>query len=76
MKKISPYQYTSINENINKKKNYSHFKKVDPKIVVDINKLLNRVKVEKKNELKKQITLYILVTLTISAVGTLISIIK
>ena len=58
------------------KKNYSGLNSLDPKKVAAINKLLNRVKLDKKIEIKKQITFYLLVVLTISLAGTLMSIIK
>ena len=49
---------------------------VNIKSVVDINILLNRVKVEEKNEIKRKIIFYILITLTLFLFGSLITIIK
>ena len=66
---------TSINKNTGKK-NYSDFKSLDQQKVVDVNKLLNRVKLDKKMEIKKNITFYTSVILILTAAGTLVSIIK
>ena len=49
---------------------------LDPKIVVDINKLLNRVKIEERNETKKKITFFSLILLSLSLIGTIIVAIK
>ena len=46
------------------------------KSVVDINILLNKIKSEKKNEIKRQIILFSLVTLTLILFGTFITVIK
>ena len=48
----------------------------DQKRIVDINKLLNRVKVDKKNEFKRKIIFYSLTTLALGLFSTLIMIIK
>jgi hypothetical protein len=64
-----------INENLDKKQKYQTHN-LDPKIVVDINKLLNRVKIEKKNEIKKKIIFFSLVILGLSIVGSVMAIIK
>ena len=49
---------------------------IDQKRVVDINKLLNRVRIDKKNETKRQIIFYSSVILILSLFSTLIVIIK
>ena len=48
----------------------------DKKSIVDINKLLNRVRIEEKNETKRKITFYSLATLALGLFLTLIMIIK
>ena len=48
----------------------------DKNRIVDINKLLNRVRIDKKNETKKKIILYSLTTLSLGLFSTLIMIIK
>ena len=49
---------------------------IDQKRIVDINKLLNRVKVDKKNEFKRKIIFYSLTTLALGLFSTLIMITK
>ena len=49
---------------------------IDQKRIVDINKLLNRVKTDQKNETKRKIIFYSLITLSIGLFSTLIMIIK
>ena len=49
---------------------------VAKKSVVDINILLNKVKIEEKNQLKKKIIFFILVTTLLILFGIFISIIK
>ena len=51
-------------------------KYIDQKRIVDINKLLNRVKIEQKNETKRKIIFYSLVILGLSLLGTLITFLK
>jgi hypothetical protein len=58
------------------KKNLSQVIKKNHREVVDINKLLNRVKINKYNEKKRQIILFSAVTLLLIAIGTFISIVK
>jgi len=48
----------------------------DQKRIVDINKLLNRVKIDKKNEFKRKIIFYSLTTLALGLFSTLIMITK
>ena len=49
---------------------------IDQKSAVDINKLLNRVRIDEKNETKRKIIFYSLTTLTLGLFSTLIMIIK
>ena len=49
---------------------------IDQKRIVDINKLLNRVKIDQKNETKRKIIFYSLTTLVIGLFSTLIMIVK
>ena len=49
---------------------------IDQKRIVDINKLLNRVKIDQKNETKRKIIFYSLTTLALGLFSTLIIIIK
>ena len=49
---------------------------LDTKGVVDINILLNRVKIEKKNQTKRKIIFFSIVTLALSLFGTFIAIIE
>ena len=65
----------SINQNINTKR-LSEAKYVNEKQVVDINKLLNRVKIDQKNETKRKIIFYSFTMLGLSLLGTLITVLK
>ena len=49
---------------------------IDEKRIVDINKLLNRVRIDKKNENKRKIIFYSSAILALSLFSTFISIIK
>jgi hypothetical protein len=49
---------------------------IDQKRIVDINKLLNRVKIDQKNETKRKIIFYSLSTLALGLFSTLIMIIR
>ena len=49
---------------------------IEQKRIVDINKLLNAVRIEKKNETKKKIIFYSSVILALGLFSTLITIIK
>ena len=49
---------------------------IDQKRIVDINKLLNRVKIDQKNEIKRKIIFYSLTILALGLFSTLIMIIK
>ena len=49
---------------------------IDKKKIVDINKLLNRVKIDQKNETKQKIIFYSSTVLGLSLLGTLITLLK
>ena len=49
---------------------------IDQKRIVDINKLLNRVKTHQKNETKRKIIFYSSTVLGLSLLGTLITFLK
>ena len=49
---------------------------IDQKRIVDINKLLNRVKIDQKNERKRKIIFYSFVILGLSLLGALITFLK
>ena len=49
---------------------------IDQKKIVDINKLLNRVKIDQKNETKRKIIFYSLTILALGLFSTFIMIIK
>ena len=49
---------------------------IDQKRIVDINKLLNRVKIDQKNETKRKIIFYSFVILGLSLLGALITFLK
>ena len=65
----------SIDQNINTKR-LSEAHQVDEKQVVNINKLLNRVKIDQKNVTKRKIIFYSLVILGLSLLGALITFLK
>jgi len=64
-----------INKNENKQKVALNYK-LNIKKVVDINILLNRVKIDEKKEIRKKITFFSIVVLAIILLGKLIIIIK
>ena len=49
---------------------------IDQKRIVDINKLLNRVKMDKKIETKRKIIFYSFIVLGLSLLGTIIAFLK
>ena len=49
---------------------------IDQKRIVDINKLLNRVKMDKKIETKRKIIFYSFIVLGLSLLGTLVALLK
>ena len=65
----------SIDQNINTKR-LSEAQHIAKKQVVDINKLLNRVKIDRKNETIRKIIFYSVTILGFSLLGTLITFLK
>ena len=75
MPKVYFHNEKSIDQNINTKR-LSEAQNESEKQVVDINKLLNRVKIDQKNETKRKIIFYSFVILGLSLLGTLITFLK
>ena len=75
MRKVYFHNDKSIDQNINTKR-LSEAQYVREKQVVDINKLLNRVKIDQKNETKRKIIFYSSTVLGLSLLGTLITVLK
>ena len=75
MSKVYFHNEKSIDQNINTKR-LSEAQQVSEKQVVDINKLLNRVKIDQKNETKRKFIFYSLTVLSLSLLGTLITVLK
>ena len=75
MRKVYFHNEKSIDQNLNTKR-LSGSQQIGEKQVVDINKLLNRVKIDKKNETKRKIIFYSFVILGLSLLGTLITFLK
>ena len=75
MRKVYFHNGKSIDQNINTKR-LSEAQQVSEKQVVDINKLLNRVKIDQKNETKRKIIFYSSTVLGLSLLGTLITVLK
>ena len=75
MRKVYFHNGKSIDQNINTKI-LSEVQQVSEKQVVDINKLLNRVKIDQKNETKRKFIFYSLTILSLSLLGTLITVLK
>ena len=75
MQKVSFHNRKTIDQNLNTKK-LSEAQRVNEKQVVDINKLLNRVKMDQKNEKKQKIIFYSSTVLGLFLLGALITLIK
>ena len=75
MPKVYFHNNKSIDQNINTKR-LSEVQHINERQVVDINKLLNRVKIDQKNEIKRKIIFYSFVILGLSLLGTLITLLK
>ncbi|MDA9861374.1 hypothetical protein N9C51_03445 [Candidatus Pelagibacter sp.] len=75
MPKVYFHNEKSIDQNINTKK-LSKAQHIGERQVVDINKLLNRVKIDQKNETKRKIIFYSFIILGLSLLGTLITFLK
>ena len=75
MPKVYFHNEKSIDQNINTKR-LSETQHIGERQVVDINKLLNRVKIDQKNETKRKIIFYSFTVLVLSLLGTLISFLR
>ena len=75
MRKVYFHNDKSIDQNINTRR-LSEAQPVSEKQVVDINKLLNRVKIDQKNETKRKIIFYSFTILGLFLLGTLITVLK
>ena len=75
MQKIYFHDRKHINEKKVQKKTIP-LQYIDQKRIVDINKLLNRVKIDQKNETKRKIIFYSSTVLGLSLLGTLITFLK
>jgi len=75
MPKVYFHNEKSFDQNINTKR-LSEAQHVGERQVVDINKLLNRVKIDQKNETKRKIIFYSSTVLGLSLLGTLITFLK
>ena len=75
MRKVHFYNKKSIDQNINTKR-LSEAQHIGERQVVDINKLLNRVKIDQKNETKRKVIFYSVIILGLSLLGTLIAFLK
>ena len=75
MQKFYFHDRKHINEDKISKKTIP-LQNIDQKRIVDINKLLNQVRIDKKNETKRKIIFYSLTTLVLGLFSTLIMIIK
>ena len=75
MPKVYFHNEKSIDQNINTKR-LSEAQHIGERQVVDINKLLNRVKIDQKNETKRKFIFYSFVILGLSLLGTLITFLK
>tara|TARA_B100000768_G_C11018624_1_gene265171 strand:+ start:34 stop:267 length:234 start_codon:yes stop_codon:yes gene_type:complete len=69
------YKFKDENNNYNKKR-FIELHNKEEKTPVDINILLNRVKMEEKNQTKKKIVFFSLTTLALSLFLILVTIIK
>ena len=75
MPKVYFHNEKSIDQNINTKR-LSEAQHIGERQVVDINKLLNRVKIDQKNETKRKIIFYSFIILGLSLLGILITFLK
>ena len=75
MQKMYFHNGKSIDQHINTKR-LSEAQDVSEKQVVDINKLLNRIKIDQKKETKRKIIFYSFTMLGLSLLGTLITVLK
>ena len=75
MPKVYFHNEKSSDQNINTKK-LSKVQNISERQVVDINKLLNRVKIDQKNETKRKIIFYSFIIMGLSLFGALITFLK
>ena len=75
MRKVYFHNDKSIDQNLNTKK-LSGAQHIEKKQVVDINKLLNRVKIDQKSETKRKIIFYSIIILGLSLLVVLITLLK
>ena len=75
MRKVYFHNGKSIDQNLNTRR-LSEAQQIEEKQVVDINKLLNRVKIDQKKETKRKIFFYSFVIIGLSLFGTLITFLK
>ncbi len=75
MPKVFFHNKKSVDQNINTKR-LSVAQQIGERQVVDINKLLNRVKIDQKNETKRKIIFYSFIILGLSLLGFLITFLK
>ena len=75
MKKTYFHNSKSFSQNINTKRLYE-VQSIGEEQVVDINKLLNRVKIDQKNETKRKIIFCSFTIVLLSLFGTLITLLK
>ena len=75
MQKIYFHNGKSTDKNLNTKKSFGA-QPIGEKQIVDINKLLNRVKIDQKNERKRKIIFYSLTILALGLFSTLITVIR
>ena len=75
MQKLYFHNGKSIDQNINTKR-LSEVQNIGERQVVDINKLLNRVKIDQKNEIKRKIIFYSSTVLGLFLLGTLVAFLK
>ena len=75
MPKVYFHNEKSIDQNINTKR-LSEAQHIGKRQAVDINKLLNRVKIDQKNEIKRKIIFYSVIIFGLSLIGTFIAVIK
>ncbi len=75
MQKLKFHNGQTIDQNTNTKK-LSEIYKIRKKQVVDINTLLNRVKIDQRNDTKRKIIFYSSTVLVLSLIGTLITLLK
>lgn len=72
MQKINFHNTKINNENLDKRLRRQP-RQLHQKIVVDINKLLNRVKIEENKELKRKIIFFSLIIICLSFIGMFIA---